>query len=154
MPRFHTLTDFELLEEGSTRQALLDRAVEHLKERYKSLRQPLPEVRLIKGWLGHPGDFSLEEGKPLIRISEASNSWVMTLFHEFQHFLDWARDPSKWDEQLGEGESLENIDETYAERSALNDWNDFVKLLGREDLAIPGGQFPAYVRRRYGSAKR
>ncbi len=88
----------------------------------------------------------------IIRISESSNSWIMTLFRELHHFLDWTRDPSKWNDE--QSESLSNIDETFAERNALDDWNDFVKSLGREDLVIPGGPYPAYVRRRYGGRSR
>ncbi len=149
------MSDRELLGESLSRHELMSKAVDRLKERYRPFferrKLTFPEVRVIEGRIvveGRPvnGCFSVDDGKPVVSISGHSNSWIITLFHEFQHYMRWVRDPSP-----AESGSLRNIDETFTESDAISDWNDFVRFLERDDLVITGGQYATYIRRLYGS---
>lgn len=97
------------------------------------------------------GDFSHENEIPVVRIFRRFDSWILTLFHEFHHFMKWVSDPTHFDETYGD---FTDIEDTFAERHAVEDWSDFARTLGRQDLEIPGTQIVTYVRRHYGRKSR
>jgi hypothetical protein len=153
MARFHSLSDTEF-GSASNRKEMFVKAISFLKDRYRPFLggkgTAFPKVMIIPG-AEKEGDFLVEDGTPTIRIFRSSDSWILTLFHEFYHFREWVSDPTHFEESY---QRFNDTEDTFAERHAVEDWSDFARMLGRQDLEIPGTQITTYVRRHYGRKSR
>jgi hypothetical protein len=152
--RFHTLSDREFENHEITRTEMLNKAITFLKESYRLFLEghdiSFPHVTIVSGH-DREGEFLVIDRIPTIRVFRDSNSWILTLFHEFQHFMKWVADPVHFNETY---DRFKDIEETFAERHAVENWSDFAGRFGRDDLEIPGTQIATYVRRYYGRRSR
>jgi hypothetical protein len=152
--RFHSLFDTEFASLGESKEDLFDKAIAFEKKHYRAFLEGhkvgFPKVTIVTG-REREGDFLVKDGIPTIRIFRSFDSWILTLFHEFHHFLEWVRNPVHFNETYLH---FKDIEDTFAERNAVEDWSDFAGALGRSDLEIPGTQVATYVRRHYGNRSR
>ncbi len=101
-------------------------------------KPPYPELVLAKGLVDTKtgervlGTFGLENGKPTIWISqEAPNRMEVTvsLFHEFQHDLDWKNNPNLHDYTKGKVLPKNHPLEVAHERTAYEDAQAFLRFI-------------------------
>jgi len=122
----------------------MDEELEYLKallawaiNRYHA-KPPYPELVLAKGLIDTKtgetmlGTFGLETGKPTIWISqEAPNRLEVTvsLFHEFQHFLDWKNNPNLHEYTKGKVLPRDHPLEQAHEKTPYEDAQAFIRFI-------------------------